>query len=44
MSWLTVEPFEEIAVEWHTIDRQKVIVEKLMRQSSGGSNRLLGFN
>lgn len=35
---------EEIAVEWHKIDRQKVIVEKLMRQSSGGSNRLLGFN
>ncbi len=35
---------EEIAVEWHKIDRQKVIVEKLIRQSSGGSNRLLGFN
>jgi hypothetical protein len=35
---------EEIAVEWHKMDRQRVIVEKLIRQNSGGSNQLLGFN
>jgi hypothetical protein len=30
---------EEIAIEWHRIDDQKVIVEKLVRQSYGGGNR-----
>jgi hypothetical protein len=34
---------EEAAIEWHRIDRQKVIVEKLVRQSYGGSNRLFNF-
>jgi hypothetical protein len=34
---------EEIAVKWHKIDDQKVIVEKLVRQSYGSSNRLLNF-
>jgi pyrimidine deaminase RibD-like protein len=34
---------EEIAIEWHRIDDQKVIVEKLVRQSAGSSNRLLNF-
>jgi len=34
---------DEIAVEWHRIDRQKVIVEKLVRQGSGSSNRLLNL-
>lgn len=32
---------EEIAVEWRRIDTQKVVVEKLVRQGSGGSNQLL---
>jgi hypothetical protein len=36
-------PIEEIAIEWHRIDDQKVIVEKLVRQSSGSSSRLLSF-
>lgn len=34
---------EEIAVKWHQMDDQKVIVEKLVRQSSGSSHRLLSF-
>jgi len=34
---------EEIAIEWHRIDDQKVIVEKLVRQSAGSSSRLLNF-
>ena len=34
---------EEIAVKWHQIDDQKVIVEKLGRQGSGSSNRLLNL-
>jgi pyrimidine deaminase RibD-like protein len=34
---------EEAAIEWHRIDRQKVIVEKLVRQSYGSSNRLFNF-
>jgi pyrimidine deaminase RibD-like protein len=34
---------DEIAVEWHRIDNQKVIVEKLVRQGSGSSNRLLNL-
>ena len=34
---------EEIAIEWHRIDDRKVIVEKLIRQSAGSSNRLLSF-
>jgi hypothetical protein len=35
---------EEIAIEWHRIDADKVIVEKLVRQSHGGSNQLLRLN
>ena len=34
---------EDIAVEWHKIDDQKVIIEKLVRQSSGSSHRLLNL-
>jgi pyrimidine deaminase RibD-like protein len=34
---------EEIAIEWHRMDKQKVILEKLVRQSYGGSNRLFNF-
>jgi len=34
---------EEIAIEWHRMDDQKVIVEKLVRQSVGSSHRLLSF-
>jgi pyrimidine deaminase RibD-like protein len=34
---------EEIAVKWHQIDDQKVIVEKMVRVGSGSSNRLLGL-
>ena len=34
---------EEIALEWHKIDRQKVIAEKLVRQSHGSSNQLLNL-
>jgi hypothetical protein len=34
---------EEIAIEWHRMDKQKVIVEKLVRQSYGSSNRLFNF-
>jgi hypothetical protein len=34
---------EEISIEWHRIDDQKVIVEKLIRQSYGSSNRLFSF-
>jgi pyrimidine deaminase RibD-like protein len=33
--------FDEIAMKWHQIDDQKTIVEKLQRQSSGSSHRLL---
>jgi hypothetical protein len=32
---------QDIAVKWHQIDDQKVIVEGLQRQSSGSSHRLL---
>jgi pyrimidine deaminase RibD-like protein len=35
---------EEIAVEWHKIDRQRVIIEKLVRQSYVSSNRLLSLS
>lgn len=35
---------EEIAVEWRKIDADKVIAENLVRQTHGGSNRLLLFN
>jgi pyrimidine deaminase RibD-like protein len=35
---------EEIAIEWHRIDADKVIAEKLVRQSHGGSNQLLRLN
>lgn len=34
---------EEIALEWHKIDSQKVIAEKLVRQSHGSSNQLLSL-
>ncbi len=34
---------EEIGVAWRRIDGQKVIVEKLVRQTAGGSNRLLSL-
>ena len=34
---------EEIAIEWHKMDDQKVIVEKLVRQGSGSSHRLLNL-
>jgi hypothetical protein len=34
---------QDIAVKWHQIDDQKVIVEGLQRQGSGGSNRLLAL-
>jgi len=34
---------EEIAVEWHKIDDQKVIVEKLVRQSVRSSSQLLNL-
>jgi hypothetical protein len=32
---------QDIAVKWHQIDDQKVIVEGLQRQGSGSSDRLL---
>jgi pyrimidine deaminase RibD-like protein len=34
---------EEIAIEWHRMDDQKRIVEKLVRQTWGGSSQLLNF-
>jgi pyrimidine deaminase RibD-like protein len=34
---------EEIGVEWHRIDIQKVVVEKRVRQNAGSSNRLLNL-
>lgn len=34
---------DEIALEWRKIDGQKVIVEKLVRQRHGSSNRHLSF-
>ena len=34
---------QEIAVEWRRIDADKVIVEGLVRQGAGGSNRLLAL-
>jgi hypothetical protein len=34
---------EEIAIEWHRMDKQKVIAEKLVRQSAGSGNRLLSL-
>jgi hypothetical protein len=34
---------EEIAIEWHRIDDQKVIVEKLVRQSVGSSSQPLNL-
>lgn len=36
--------FDEIAVKWHAIDRQKVIVEKMRRVSSGSTDQRLGFH
>jgi hypothetical protein len=35
---------EEIAIEWRKIDADKVITERLVRQSEGGSNQLLRLN
>lgn len=34
---------EEVAIEWHRIDKHRVIVEKLVRQSYGSSSRLFSF-
>jgi pyrimidine deaminase RibD-like protein len=34
---------EEIAFKWHQLDDQKIIVEKLVRQGSGSSHRLLNL-
>ena len=34
---------EDIAIEWHKMDNHKVIVEKLARQGSGSSHRLLNL-
>jgi hypothetical protein len=35
--------FDEIAIEWHRMDNQKRIVEKLVRQSAGSSDQRLSF-
>ena len=35
--------FDEIAVKWHQIDTQKVIVEKMRRVGSGSSDQRLGL-
>jgi pyrimidine deaminase RibD-like protein len=35
--------FDEIAVKWHAIDRQKVIVEKMRRVGSGSTDQRLGL-
>jgi pyrimidine deaminase RibD-like protein len=35
--------FDEIAVKWHRIDDQKVILEKMRRVSSGSTDLRLGF-
>jgi pyrimidine deaminase RibD-like protein len=37
------QTLEEIAVKWHQMDDQKVIIEGLKRQSSGSSNQLLNL-
>ena len=34
---------QDIAVKWHQIDDQKVIIEGLIRQNSGSSHRLLNL-
>ena len=34
---------DDIAIEWHKMDGQKRIVEKLVRQSSGSSHQLLNL-
>jgi pyrimidine deaminase RibD-like protein len=34
---------EEVAIEWHRIDKQRVLVEKLVRQTYGSSNQLFSF-
>jgi hypothetical protein len=34
---------EDIAIEWHRMDDQKRIVEKLVRQSAGSSHPLLNL-
>lgn len=34
---------DEIAIEWHKMDAQKRIVEKLVRQSAGSSHRRLNL-
>jgi len=34
---------EEIAIEWHRIDKRRVIVEKLVRQTYGSNNQLFSF-
>jgi pyrimidine deaminase RibD-like protein len=37
------QTLEDIAVKWRQIDGQKIIVEGLQRQTSGGSHRLLAL-
>jgi len=37
------QTIEEIAIKWHQIDDQKVIVKKLVRQSRGSSHQLLNL-
>lgn len=37
------QTLEEIAVEWRQIDTRKVVVEKLVRQGAGSSNRVLNL-
>lgn len=41
LAW--AKTIDEVAIKWHSIDKQKVIVEKLQRQSYGGSSRLFSF-
>jgi pyrimidine deaminase RibD-like protein len=37
------QTLEEIAIKWHQIDDQKIIVERMTRQGSGSSHRLLNL-
>jgi len=42
LAW--AKTIDEIAIEWHRIDQQKVIVDKLVRQGRGSSHHLLSLN
>ncbi len=42
LAW--AKTIDEIAIEWHRIDRQKVIVDQLVRQGRGSSHHLLSLN